>query len=223
MQWGVRTYCQWRSNRLNDYINYDVKIYEADLENVGLLSKGAFKYAMCMFIPEVVKVKDGSDYPGKTLYEMVMSIQKYLHQNIKFWKILDDEEFSEVCNVLDNTMKERAEMNLGQVKKQVAFIPQNLENDLWEKVILGEDRPDKLHDTVHFLLGINLGLRAGDEHHALRRNSKDKPSQLNFERASNGQCCLVYHEDTITKTNDGGLGSLKKGQENSMGISECQF
>ena len=38
----------------------------------------------------------------------------------------------------------------------------------------------------------------------------DKPSQLSFERGSNGIHCLVYHEDTSTKTNDGGLKQMPK-------------
>ena len=52
---------------------------------------------------------------------------------------------------------------------------------MWKNNILGEETPEKLRETVLFLLGINLGLCAGDEHYALRRGTKDKPSQLSFE------------------------------------------
>ena len=107
-------------------------------------------------------------------------------------------------------MKERAESNLGTVKLQAEFIDMNHENQIWAMGVLGEDSPVKLHNTVLFLLGINLGLRAGNEHYDLRRDSKSKPSQLTFERSSDGQCCLVYREDSVTKTNDGGLNSLTK-------------
>ena len=51
------------------------------------------------------------------LYEMVLSIQKFLHQNSKLWKILDDIEFRDVKIVLDNVMKEHAEQNIGMVPK----------------------------------------------------------------------------------------------------------
>ena len=173
MQWGVRAYNQWRLVRLSDVVNFDVKIYEADLERLELITKENLCYALCFFIPEVVKL-DGKDYPGKTLYEMVTSIQKFLHQSKIYWKLLDDKEFSEVRNVLDNVMKERAKLNIGVVKKQAAYIPQELENSLWEKNVLGEASPDQLRDTVLFLLGINLGLRAGDEHYDLRRYSNEK-------------------------------------------------
>ena len=107
-------------------------------------------------------------------------------------------------------MKERAKNNIGLFKKKASLIPMELENLLWARGILGEDMPDRLRDTVLFLLGINLGLRAIDEHYDLCRYSSDKPSQLSFECDEAGKRCLVYREDSITKNNDGGLKSLRK-------------
>ena len=66
-------------------------------------------------------------------------------------------------------------------------------------------------DTVLFLLGINLGLRAGDEHHQLHRHAPWKESQLTFKHNDKGVRYLVYTEDTITKMHEGVLtGLLKK-------------
>ena len=96
------------------------------------------------------------------------------------------------------------------VPKQASYIPIDFERKLSERKVLGEDSPEILRETVLFLLGINLGLRAVDEHYALHHHSSDKPSQLTFERAENGKRCLVYREDFITKTNDGGLKNFKK-------------
>ena len=106
MQWSVRAYIQWRKQKLEDVTNFDIKVFDADIENLGKLDKASFYHAMCRFIAEVTKVKDGTDYPGKTLYEMVTSIQKYLHQNRVMWKLLDDVEFIDLKVVLDNVMKE---------------------------------------------------------------------------------------------------------------------
>ena len=75
---------------------------------------------------------------------------------------------------------------------------------------MGDDTPDKLRSTVLFLLGINLALRAGDEHYYLRRDVPGKSLQLSFERNEKGVRCLVYREDNVTKTFDGGLKDLKK-------------
>ena len=205
MQWGVGAYNQWRQQRLSDVVNYDVMILEVNLEDLRSLSKRALCHSLCRFIPKVTKVCDGTDYPGKTLYEMITSIQKFLHQNKIFWKLLDEIDFYDVRTVLDNVMKERAEQNVGGCVKQGSYISLDTENILWERGILGDDSPDKLRDTVLFLLGINLGLHVGDEHYNLRRDSVEKASQLTFERAENGQRCLVYREDSVAKTNDGGL------------------
>ena len=185
MQWGVKAYNDWRDNKLKDVVNFNVKIFESDLTSVQLLQKDSFAHALCVFLAEVKKQKGGSEYPGKTLYEMVTSIQKYLHQNNIFWKLIDGPEFIDVCTILDNLMKERAQQNIGLVKKQASFIPLQFENELWNKGVLGEVTPDKLCDTVLFLLGINLGLCACEEHYDLCRYSKDKPSQLSFEHAEN--------------------------------------
>ena len=209
MQWGVRAYKEWRDQKLTDYIGFDVKILEVDISTPTLLTKENLIHALCIFISEVTKI-NGEDYQGKTLYEMITSTQKYLHESHVYWKILEDPEFLEVRNVLDNVMKERAAANLGTVVKQAQCIPLEFENQMWESGVLGEDTPDKLRNTVLFLLGMNCGLRAGDERYDLRRDTVRKQSQLTFERSENSKWCLVYREDSVTKTNDGGLESLKK-------------
>ena len=91
------------------------------------------------------------------------------------------------------------------VKRQANVISYKFENSLWEKNILGEDTPDKLRNTVLFLIGINCGLHAGDEHYDLRRPSPNKCSQFSFQRNPEGKRCVFCTEDTVTKTNDGGL------------------
>ena len=92
--------------------------------------------------------------------------------------------------------------------------------------VLGEDSPDKLCDTVQYLLGINCILRAVGEHYQLRCPFPDHPSQLTFERNTKGQRCLVYCEDACTKTHDGGLADMKHDRKEvwvcpSSNINRC--
>ena len=181
MQWGVRAFNSWRSSKISDPNGFDVIIFDCDLNKLDSVMKFGLNYSLCRFIPEVTKCKDGSDYPGKTLYEIIVSIQWYLHQHDKPWKIIEDPEFLDAKTVLDNTMKERASNNIGMLKKQAQVITYDHENKLWADGILGEDGPSKLRDTVLFLLGIHLALRAGDEHYDLHRHSEEKPSQISFE------------------------------------------
>ena len=44
----------------------------------------------------------------------------------------------------------------------------------------------------------------------LRREMPTQKSQLQFERNSNGERCIVYREDFVTKTHDGGLKDMRK-------------
>ena len=96
------------------------------------------------------------------------------------------------------------------VKCQANMISYEFEDNLWDTGVLGEDTPDKLRSTVLFLIGLNVGLRAGDEHYNLRRDSPELASQFSFQRNDKGERCLVYQEDTTTKTNDGGLNHMHK-------------
>ena len=174
------------------------------------MEKLQFIFLICKFLAEVTKVKDGTEYPGQTLYHLVVSIQKFLNEKGKYWKIIEGKEFVEVHNVLDNLMKQRARNNIGTVRRQAQMISMKHEDELWGKGILSEDSPDKLCDTVLFLLGINLGLRAVDEHYYLRRECLEKASQIQFEFNEEGTKCLVYREDCVSKMNDGGLKHMWK-------------
>ena len=211
MNWGARAYNDWRDYKLETF-KYDYGIYNADLCDLESLTKENFEYSMCRFIPEVTKQKGSGPYPGKSLYQMVVAIQKYLNINKVMWHLADKKgtEFLELRNVLDNVMKERSEMGVGMVKKQAEYISYEFEEELWEKNILGEDTPDKLRDTVLFLIGINIALRGVDEHYLLCRDMPDRPSQLSFKRDSQGIRCLVYTEDTCTKSNNGGLDHMRR-------------
>ena len=140
---------------------------------------------------------------------MVAAIQKHLNVNKIKWKLSDTTEFDNLNVVLDNVMKERAALNIGMVPKQAEIITYEFEERMWQKGILGENYPDTLRNTVLFLLGINCYLRAVDEHYHLRRSMPNKPSQISIESDSNGVKCVVYREDTVTKTHDGGLKDMK--------------
>ena len=209
MNWGVRAYNEWRSVRLSDSENCDIRILNSDLNSVEFLRHEDFEYSMCKFIAEVTKVRDGSDYPGSTLYQLCVAIQKFLVSKGLKWKLIEGGDFEELRNTLDNVMKERAANSIGTIKKRAELLSLIEENFLWESGVLGDDCPDKLRSTVLFLLGINVGLRARDEHYQLRRESQNLPSQLQFKRNKEGVRCLVYYEDCTTKTNDGGLNSMR--------------
>ena len=208
MNWGVLAYNRRRDARFK-VVGHDLDFELSDLNNLGNIDKQQFILSMCYFIPEVVKQNDEL-YPGPSLYQMCVVIQKYLHVNKILWKIIEGAEFLEIKIVLDNVMKERTEMGVGTNKKIAKLITFDMEADLWKCGFLSSDTPDKLRTTVFYLLGLNCCLRGVVEHYALRRDMPKKSSQLSFERNSNGTRCLVYREDQVTKTHDGGIKDMRR-------------
>ena len=107
-------------------------------------------------------------------------------------------------------MQECTAMHVGVTKRQAEVISYEHEQLLWNCDYLGEDEPDKLRNTVLFLLGINVFLRAVEEHYYLHCGTASQPSQISFETDSQGVRCLVYREDSVTKTHDGGLNDKNR-------------
>ena len=113
-KWAVTAYNDWCDARLETF-NYDFGIYEADLKNLSKLTKENFQYALCHFIPEVTKQRGEGLYPGKTLYQMVVALQKHLWVNKVNWQLVEGRDFQELKTVLDNIMMERTRANIGVV------------------------------------------------------------------------------------------------------------
>ena len=177
------------------------EIVDANLDLVGSFTKSDLCFAMCRFVREVKKI-DGSEYPPNTIREIVLMIQMHLHQNEIYWKLLDDPVFLCLRNVVDNTMKERHAQGLG-VRKSSEIISLNHEDKLFQSGILGEESPLQLLRTVIYMLGMHCALRGGVEHNNLRRPGCD--SQISIEFDKRGKQCMVYCEDLLQKTNQGGL------------------
>ena len=66
-----------------------------------------------------------------------------------------------------------------------------------------------------------------DEHHALRRDLPNMLSQLSFVLNPKGVRCLLYQDDSITKTHDGGLKDMQRERKvvwvypNLSNVSRC--
>ena len=150
------------------------------LNDIPKLTKENLEFALCRFVCEVRKSKEDGEYPGRTLYQMISAIQNHLRNNECEWKVLNGDDFRHFNRVLDKVMQEHAAKNIGTVKRQAQVISLQYENSLWQRNILGEDTPDKLRDTVLYILGVNCALRAGDEHYNLRRPGGCTSSQLSF-------------------------------------------
>ena len=90
---------------MTDCENLDINIFDANLENLESVRKMNLEHALCIFIVEVKK-GNGEEYPGKTLYQLTVSIQRYLNENNLHRKLVDGPDFKNFMVVLDNIMKE---------------------------------------------------------------------------------------------------------------------
>ena len=106
-------------------------------------------------------------------------------------------------------MKERKVLGLGNDEKIADIITFAMEKDLWDRGFMGDDSPLKLQRAVYFGLGMQCYLRSKQDHYSLRRWTPSRGSQLTFENNTEGVRCLVYREDHVTKTHDGGLNDMK--------------
>ena len=198
-------YCEWRRNRIGKPF-CPSQIINANLDALFEVTQVDLAYSLCRFIREIKKM-DGSDYPPNTLREMIVMIQMFLHSNGVNWKLLDGSSFVGLRNVLDNTMKQRHAAGLG-VRKSSEIITPRVERTLIDSGVIGLDTPQKLLNGVIYFLGIYLALRGVAEHNNLRRPGCNP--QIKVTTDSRGIKCLVYREDPLSKTNQGGLNARAK-------------
>lgn len=122
-----------------------------------------------LFLYEMRK-RDGTDYRAKTVMEYLLALQSaFSHLRGKKFSFLKDDLFNPIRNALDNRMRSLQAQGLGYNPSQAEIISREMEEALWMGGQLGADPPSRLLNTMVYLLGINLGLRAG-EHRLLRRN-----------------------------------------------------
>ena len=199
VSWVRNMYNDWRIFRNSQPTLQDVK---CDLEKLGDFSKEDLCYDLCRFITEVKKL-DGSDFPSRTLYDIIICVQFWLESNVYNWKLVSSGEFEKLKFTLDNTMKERAFSGIGLKVRKAEVLTFTDEDLLWSLGLLGSHSPHVLLDTIVFQLGLTCSLRAGKEHRALR--SIPFKSQFELLNDCNGKVFLRYQEDPGLKTNKGGL------------------
>ncbi len=199
IEWAVELFRQWRYTRmLRNAVKHEVQA--CDVDAIGV-SKKDLSYCLCAFLNEIKRV-DGQEYSAKSLYGIVIMMQFFFEKKGCMYKLIDGEEFQNVKFMLDNLMKLRTLDYVGVVQK-ASVISETDEEKMWKDGVLGEDEPDKLRDTVLYLLGISCALRGGQEHRNLRCAPYDP--QVTVCSDSNGEKYLLYCEDARTKANQGGL------------------
>ena len=191
-------YCERRAFHYACGLEY----IQCDLQDGATITAESLKFALCCFIMEIKKI-NGEEYPGKTLYHIVVCMQFHLECLGFAFKLINDPAFKDLKFTLDNTMKARVSQGIGLSVKKADVLTAMDEDLLWSMGLLGTDHPDQLPNTVIYSVGKGFALRAGKEHRALR--GLPFTSQFKFMQGSDREIFLCYSEDVGTKTNKGGL------------------
>ena len=111
--WVLGLYREWRNYRikLDECLYY---VCRCELEKGQFMEPNVLCQALCAFISEVRK-KGGGEFPGRTLYEIIVNLQFALEKRGIFWKLLDGREFVPLRFTVDNLMKRSVEKGLGSV------------------------------------------------------------------------------------------------------------
>lgn len=172
---------------------------------MSTLTPDLISFNVCRFILEVRK-QNGDDYPSDTLYELVLALQHYLRSNGCDVKFLDDPQYEDVKNTLDNRMKFLCSEGKYSKRQKADIITDELEEILWARGLLGEDTPKQLSDTLVYLFGIHFALRAGAEHKNLRVGCN---TQIRLKHDDKVQLWYLEYTEDVSKTNQGGLDHRK--------------
>ena len=203
IMWVKRMYVNWRTYR--NKISTGEMIF-MDLDDIKTIDEANLLFAVPRFITKIRKV-DGSDFPAKTLYDIVICLQFFLETQGFNYKLLNNDGLSKIRFTLDNLMKKRTEDGVGNSVRRAHVLSFTDEDLLWSLGFLGTHDPFVLMNTVVFLLGMTCALRAGQEHRKLR--SIPFRSQFEFLYDDQARMCLRYTEDLGHKTNKGGINHRK--------------
>ena len=163
VQWVHKMNCEWSSYREG----LGLERILCDLEDKATITTETLKFALPRFITEIKKL-DGLDYPGKTLYHLVVCIQFHLECQGFAFKLINDAAFKDLKYTLDNTMKAHTAQGIGNSVKQAEVLSAMDEDLIWNLGCLGTSNPYQLLNTVIFAIRKGFALRAGKEHRALR-------------------------------------------------------
>ncbi len=126
ISWAKKLFDDWKceQNEFNECGSIRVNL-DADV-----VDKSELSAALCQFLAEV-RWADSHDYPGNTLYSIVVMLQLHFEKKGQTLKLIDDPEFVKVKNTLDNLMKKRAADRISETTKAADPISVQAEEELW--------------------------------------------------------------------------------------------
>jgi hypothetical protein len=152
------------------------------------------RIGLSKFVVEL-RNENGEFYTPNSLMQIACGLQRHLRENgYADLNLFTDALYKSFCDSLDSQMKELSSEGIGvHVKKSEPF-SYDEEEMLRQKGALGTDEPEKLLNTLLFLIGKCFYIRGGEEHRALQPSQFTViPATNRKEKSSNLQVLLIRH------------------------------
>ncbi len=120
-------------------------------------------------------------------------------------KLLEHSTFVLLCNTIDNKMKQLSKDRIIRQKNQAQPISLEQEDHMWRSGILGNDTPEKLVNTLLYLVSVHFALHVCDEHKALKVGAF---SQLKIKVNPKTNLWFLEYNKHRAKNHQGGIKSL---------------
>ena len=131
-------------------------------QRIDDMSNEDLEFFLARLMVEVRK-EGGQEYPCKTIYEMICSLQCYLLFQRKGSLFLIDKKgckFRNLNSALNFVSKERAGEGTGRITSYAKVITPDQMEYLWQRGFLESGTPELLRNTVHFVLRNCVASRA---------------------------------------------------------------
>ena len=132
VRWATKMFREWRMYRKSQGLEEIL----CGLDEKSTISPQSLIFALVRFITEVKKV-DGSEFPPRTLYDIIVCVQFHLECIGLNWKIINDKSFSDVKLTLDNVMKLHTAQGYGKGVRKAQVLSTFDEDYLWSLGLLG--------------------------------------------------------------------------------------
>ena len=150
--WVLNVFEEWRETRNEAVLKVENSGEPVLNQRVAQMSDEDLDFFLARFVAEVRK-EDGQEYPGKTIYEMIFSLQCYLCFQRKGPLFLIDKKgckFRNLNSSLNFVLKERAGEGIGSITSKAEVITPHQMEYLGQNGFLGSDTPELLRNTILF-------------------------------------------------------------------------
>ena len=163
-EWAYKNFQLWRENRNRTYPDNQCP---EDILQKSPWDPAAMSFWLARFACETCNTAG----PVTTVFSLLSALMRRMRSiDPDCPNFLDSKnpQFQDMHCIIDGYFRELRASGIGAEVKHTSIISKEEENLLWEKGVMGVDKPESLLRAVFFYNGKNFCLRGGKEHRALK-------------------------------------------------------